>query len=205
MIKRLILVLLFAILISSFPESSSAEIYLGIGPFDNLSDLKSKFPNATFTREDPAWPQDHDVMYTISGAGISGTIVINFYDAYAKWQKEFDAEQNEEKKRLMKELPSPAENSEMVAWVRWMPDTPFPVTRLVTKYGKPEVSDFSQDDFKPYKEWKKRGIQAFLTDDGKKVLRIDFAFTEKERGEAMKQKFGFAQPKETKTKNKKKK
>lgn len=45
MIKRLILVLLFAILISSFPESSSAEIYLGIGPFDNLSDLKSKFPN----------------------------------------------------------------------------------------------------------------------------------------------------------------
>lgn len=79
MIKRLICALIFAIsILSPLPESSFAELYLGIGPFDNLSMLKTKFPNAIFTREKPAWAQDHEVIYTISGAGISGTIVINF-------------------------------------------------------------------------------------------------------------------------------
>ncbi|MRS05265.1 hypothetical protein EG832_18925 [bacterium] len=197
---RLILILLFAILMFSFPVSSSAELYLGIGPFDNLSDIKKKFPNATFTRENPAWAQDYDVMYTISGEGISGTIVILFHDSYAKWKKQIEAEQDEAKKRFMEGAPHPVENQEIISWVRWVPDQPFSITRLVTKYGKPEITGSSQDNFKPYKEWNKRGIQAHLTDDEKNVMRIDFTFTQKERDEAMKQKYGFALPKETKTK-----
>ena len=97
----------------------------------------------------------------------------------------------------MRELPSPA-NSELISWVRWIPDAPFPVARLVTKYGKPEVSDFSKDNFKPFKEWKKRGIQAFLDDEGNNVVRIDFDFTKKEQDEAFKRKYPLSFREETK-------
>lgn len=99
----------------------------------------------------------------------------------------------------MRELPSRA-NSELVSWVRWIPDAPFPVARLVTKYGKPEVSDFSKDNFKPFKEWKKRGVQAFLDDEGKNVVRIDFDFTKKEQDEAFKRKFPLSFREESKDK-----
>jgi hypothetical protein len=71
-------------------------------------------------------------------------------------------------------------NSVSIQWVRWAPDSPIPITRLIAKYGKPEKSDFNSDDFKPYKSWPTRGITAYTSDDGKRVHRIDFNFTEKD-------------------------
>jgi hypothetical protein len=64
-----------------------------------------------------------------------------------------------------------------VSWVRWVPELTIPVQRLITQYGSPEKKGFSEDDYTPYKEWTKKGITAFLTDDEKSVTRIDFLFT----------------------------
>lgn len=203
MIMRFIRNMLFAIIIST-PAVSAAELYMGIGPLDELADLKRKFPAATYNREHPAWAQEHDVMYTITGEGISGTIIINFFDTRPMWRKRLEEEQDEKRKKFLRGLVEKADDSISVSWVRWIPDVPFPVTRLVTKYGKPEITDFSKEDYQPYKEWKKRGIQAYLTDDGKKVLRIDFAFTKKEEDEAWKQRYGVLVTEDTKGKKKRK-
>lgn len=74
--------------------------------------------------------------------------------------------------------------------VRWLPDSPFPVSRLIKKYGKPEKSDFAEENYKPYKEWKSKGIRASLSDDEKKVILIDFYTTAKEFYVACKEKYG---------------
>lgn len=77
-----------------------------------------------------------------------------------------------------------------VNWVRWVPDTRIPLQRLVSKYGKPDKSGFSDEDYKPYRSWN-RGIEAYLTDDEKYVDRIDFNFTKEEYRKAYKEKFNF--------------
>jgi hypothetical protein len=64
-----------------------------------------------------------------------------------------------------------------VDWVRWVPPSPFPLQRLIAKYGKPENSGFRDDNFKPYRAWKNKGLTAYLTDDEKDVESIDFNFT----------------------------
>lgn len=65
-----------------------------------------------------------------------------------------------------------------------------PCGRLITKYGKPETSDFSPEDFRPFKAWKSRAIIADLSDDGKKVVCINFHFTDKEGKDALEAKYG---------------
>lgn len=39
----------------SICSQSYAETYKGIGPFDTLSDIKQKFPGATYEKVHPAW------------------------------------------------------------------------------------------------------------------------------------------------------
>ena len=58
-----------------------AEIYQNIGPSDNLSDIKNKFPSAVFERLYPAWAHEKDVMYSITGEGIAGRIIVIFEDS----------------------------------------------------------------------------------------------------------------------------
>jgi hypothetical protein len=67
-----------------------------------------------------------------------------------------------------------------VSWVRWVPDSPIPLERFMTKYGKPDESGFSDENMQPYKTWK-RGISTTLTDDGKRVLMVDYSFTREDR------------------------
>jgi len=187
---------------------SSAEIYRGIGSMSTLGDVKKLFPGATFNKIHPAWANEYDAMYSVTGKGIQGTIVIKFDDNRPSYKKMMEQATDNKMGEFWRGLAEDSEdNSLSVSWVRWVPDAPFLVDRLITKYGKPEISDFSSQDFKPFKEWKSRGISADLTDDGKKVVNIDFTFTEKERKDAWKAKFGGDEPppKETKGKKRKKK
>ena len=190
MMKTLFNALLVWLLVFVIPSVTIAEIYLGIGPRDNLATLRKKFPNANFNKEKPAWGEDIDELYSITGQGISGNIVVLLNDYYELWKRQVEKEPDTEKRKAMTEMPSPSADNEVIRWVRWIPDSPFPATRLIAKYGKPEISDFSSDDYRPYKEWKKRGVRAYLTDDSKKVLGIDFTFTAKERSDASIEKFG---------------
>lgn len=182
-----IIILLFLFIVSN----SNAETYRGIGPLDTLSDLKAKFPSATFTKQNPAWAQEYDVMYEITGVGMSGTIVVVFFDNRPYFRKLMAEEQDETKKQNWKQLADAPDDEITVSWVRWVPDLPFPVTRLVTKYGKPDKSDFAEEDYQPYKSWLIKGLDAYLSDDGKNVTRIDFHFTNKEQRDAWKKKYRF--------------
>jgi len=195
--------IVFALLLY-FTESTLAETYRDIGPLDTYSDLVKKFPKAIFTKMNPAWAQSHDVMYQIKGQGMSGTIIVKFYDARPFWKEQLSQSNIADNNDWMKEMAEAPDDSITVAWIRWIPDIPFPVSRLIKKYGKPEKEDFNEEDYQPYKEWSKKGLQAFLTDDGKNVLRIDFSFTAAERRQAHKNKFGFVPPwlQEKKTKSK---
>jgi len=157
-----------------------AELYKGIGPLDTLADLKKKFPNATFTKKNPAWAQETDVMYQIKGPGISGTIVVKFYDSRPYYMRKMDEADSQERRTYFAKLATQEEDTVMVDWVRWLPDIPFPVERIITKYGKPDKSGFTDEDYTPYKEWTQKGVFVRLSDDGKKVLAIDFTHTKKE-------------------------
>jgi hypothetical protein len=157
-----------------------AELYQGIGPLDTLADLKKKYPNATFVKMNPAWAQEHDVMYQIKGSGISGTIIVKFYDGRPNWRARSQEATDEKQKALYQRLANAPDDDVMVEWVRWLSSVPFPVERLITKYGKPDKSGFTDDDYQPYKEWTQKGIFVRLSDDGKMVLAVDFTHTKKE-------------------------
>jgi len=157
-----------------------AELYQGIGPLDTLADIKKKYPNATFTKKAPAWAQETDVMYEIKGRGISGTIIVKFYDGRPNWRVRAQEATDEKQKALYQRLTNSPDDEVIADWVRWLPDIPFPVERMITKYGKPDKSGFTDDDYQPYKEWTQKGVFVRLSDDGKKVLVIDFTHTKKE-------------------------
>jgi hypothetical protein len=170
----------------------NAEIYMGIGPLDTLGDIKTKFPKAYLQKTNPAWAQKSDVMYQITGSGITGTIVIKLNDYRASWKEASEKEQDPKTKETYNSLANqPDDEAITVSWVRWVPDTPIPVQRLISKYGLPEKSGFSNDDFQPYRHWEAKGISAFLSDDEKHVVRIDFEFTQSDYRNAYIQKYNF--------------
>src|SRR3989337_1644867 len=74
-----------AILLLLIPSSGSAEIYQGILPKDTLGDVKARFPHAQFTKITPAWAQPKDFLYSITGEGLSGTIIVKFDDGRPFW------------------------------------------------------------------------------------------------------------------------
>lgn len=177
-------------LILLFPLALQAEIYQNILPTDTLGEIKSKFPHATFEKLSPAWAQSTDVMYTLTGHGISGTIIINFFDSRAEYQKQYETATEDTQKKVLETLIEKSEDEAIsVNWVRWMPDIPFPLQRLIAKYGAPEKKGFSNDDFQPYREWKKIGLLAYLSDNEKNVQRIDFSFTKEEYKKAFYKKY----------------
>jgi hypothetical protein len=198
---KCIYILVIALLISA--SLSSGEIYNGIGPLFKLADLKKHFPAAYFKEEKPAWAQEEDVMYSITGQGITGVIVVKLTNTKIWWKKLIEVETDDTKKQRYERFAERASDDLEVSWVRWIPVNPIPVKRLITKYGKPEISDFDKVSYEPFKEWKSKGIQAFLSDDGKNVTRIDFNFTEKEIIEASMKSAGIASDVNNKSKRKK--
>jgi hypothetical protein len=164
---------------------SSGEIYRGIAPLKTLGEVNKMFPGATFKKLNPAWAKEDDAMYSVTGAGIEGIIIIMFHDTRPRDWEIMKQETDNTLKRIFKEYSERSDDdSLLVSWVRWVPDVPFPAERMITKYGKPEKSDFSSVDFKPFKQWESRGIYAHLSDDGKNVVMITYNPTKKEWKEA---------------------
>ena len=157
--------------------SAHAEVYRGIGPLDSLSDLKEKFPAANFKKLSPAWAQEHDVLYEITGRGLSGTIIVKFLDSRPAWRKKAAEVSDPEEKASYETLANQPDDSISVEWVRWVPDQAVPLQRFVSKYGTPNEKGFADEDLQPYRQWTAKGLTAFLTDDEKLVSRVDFSFT----------------------------
>lgn len=175
--KKSDLLVIFILGIVITPATVAGETYRGIG-LDSLADLKAKFPGAQFRRMNPAWAQPSDVMYSITGAGMSGTIVVTFDDPRPLWRERAEKESDDEHKKLLRQLADESDDEAItVRWVRWIPQNPIPLARLIVKYGAPERSGFSDEDLEPYRTWAKKGVTAYLSDDEKHIIRIDFTFT----------------------------
>lgn len=168
------------------------EICQGIGPLDKMADIKARLPGATYERIHPAWAQEEDALFGISGEGLSGTIIVKFFDTRPFFRRELGKDIDSNLRKTYEALASkPEEEAMSVEWVRWIPDAPIPLQRFVSKYGKPERSGFSDDDLQPYREWIGRGLAVMLSDDEKRVLRVDYRFTLEEQRHAYKSKYGF--------------
>ena len=189
MAKRIFLSLL-AVFILCVSTQAFAEIYQGIKPYSTLGEIKAKFSNATFSKITPASAQKYDVIYSVTGTGIDGEIFIKFHDLRPFWKEQSDQASDAATRELYSNLAQLSDDSISVTWVRWVSDRPFPVERLIEKYGTPDKSGFADEDDAPFKKWTSKGIYARLSEDGKEVLEIEFTFTEKEISTAQKERFG---------------
>lgn len=176
---RIFLTLLGSALIAlACIQAAEAEIYQGIGPLDTMADLKMKYPHATFEQLHPAWAQEQDVMYSITGHGLSGLIIVKFVDHRPEYRRRSLAATDEATITLLTHLMNLSDDDSLgVDWVRWIPAAIIPLQRLVAKVGPPEEKGFASDDLQPYRHWAKKGLVAYLSDDEKTVVRIDYEFT----------------------------
>jgi hypothetical protein len=107
---------LLLLVISVVAVDGHCEIYRGIGPLADLADLKGMFPGATFEKLTPAWAQDHDVLYQITGKGMSGTIVVKFYDGRPVWRKRADVTEGR-RRRPCSRMGQRGGRQHLVRWV----------------------------------------------------------------------------------------
>jgi hypothetical protein len=172
-----------------------AETYKDIGPLDTYGDVIERFPKANFSKISAAWLKKTDALYKIDGEGMSGRIVVKFSDFRPTYLEYAEKNPNSPEAELYKTYANHSDEQALVVeWVRWAPDGPTPLTRLISKYGKPEKSGFSDEDLQPYKRWEAKGLSAYLSDDEKQVLRIDYDFTIAEQRAAYMKKYKYIPP-----------
>ena len=170
----------------------NAELYKDIAPLDSLGDIKAKLPNASYESVKAAWVTESDALYKITGHGLSGTIIVKFYDSRPYFKKMLQNTTEDQDNTALIELAGRSDDEALsVSWVRWVPDTMIPLDRFILKYGAAEESGFDDQDMSPYKAWTKRGLTAYLSDNGKYVIRVDYEFTITEQRKAWKERRGF--------------
>lgn len=181
-------------------QSICAEVYKDFAPFTTLATIKKNYPNANFEVVKAAWVKENDLFLEITGSGLSGT-------TYVATSKRSDSEVKETIDRLKKRLdldPSlnndawnnlieseekylvaPDDEKYTIDWLRWVPNLPLPIERLISKFGEPDIYDFQEEDFQPYAQWVKRGLLARLSDDKKRVFSIQYSFSEDDYNSAL--------------------
>lgn len=175
---------------SSFPMNVKAEIYRNIQPSSTLEELKKQFPGATFQEVKAAWTSKSEFLYEVKGPGLPGTMVVKMNDYSFYFQEYIKDKKPEDIDDWQRKMAITNDSSKSTEWVRFIPDYPIPVERLISKYGLAEKTGYREDDFQPYKSWPSKGVHVTLSDDSKKVLQIDYTFTQKERCDSYKAKFG---------------
>lgn len=176
---------ILGIALTLFPLVAQCELYRDIGPLDSFGEVKSKFPGAIIKKLAPAWAQPTDALYQFTGNGLSGTIIVKFEDGRPIYKQHLESGVDDTLKDFYLRMVNKSDDDALsVSWVRWIPATPFSIQRLISKYGPVEKSAFSDEDYQPYREWERKGVRAFLSDDEKYVLRIDYSFTKDEHRKA---------------------
>ena len=182
--------LFMALALASLSTTGRAEKYLVFEPLDTLGDLRHKLPGAAFTRLSPAWTVDYQALYKISGSGLSGLIYAMFDDSRALYRvmasDRFEASKPDKEIYAGKARDLSDDAAMTLAWVRWMPEAPIPMERVYQRYGPFDERGVSEDDFKPVRGWRRRGVRATLSDDEKGVIFLEFHFTQDEMNAALK-------------------
>ncbi|MCE5247194.1 MAG: hypothetical protein ABFD84_09410 [Candidatus Polarisedimenticolia bacterium] len=151
--------LVVATLLAIGAKDARAEVFQGIHELTTLAELREMFPNAKIEELKPAGQKPDEVSYVVSGPGIPGTIGVHFVKSDLPW--------------------APPEECWAALWVRWVPESPLPLKRFVSKYGPPDEAGYD-DNMQPYRWWKKIGVSVNLTDDEARVTFVDFTFTNEE-------------------------
>jgi len=140
------------------------------------------FPGATFEKLDVAWTQENQVLYSVTGSGIEGTIIIMFDDfrpELLQWSKE--VEDLELAAAYVDLADVEDKHALQTMWVRWVVNRPIGVQRLVKMFGDKFTKGYTTTDYRPYRYWEKRGVTAYLTDDEKSALLIEYEYTPEEK------------------------
>lgn len=181
-------------------HSLSAEVYKDFVPYITVAKMKSNYPNANFEVVKAAWVKENDLFFKVTGQGLSGTTYIATYkrpdsevkEAIENYKKKIEENQNGNNAvwQAMIEmedeyLVAPLDEKYTIHWLRWVPDDPIPIERLISKFGKPDVYDFQEEDFQPYAQWLKRGLLTTLSDDKKRVFTIQYTFTDEDYNRAL--------------------
>lgn len=177
-------------------SSAQAEVFQGINHGYSLAKIKDLFPLAEIKPVAAAWVTKEDGFYKLSGNGFPGTLYMAFSDfrpSFKTFQIEAEAEEassaspvgNDPMSKHWKNLAEQSTDDALtIRWLRWVPESPIPMQRYISKYGKPEKTGFGDRDMRPYASWPKKNIIANLSDDEKFVNNVEFGFTKQEKIDA---------------------
>lgn len=177
-------------------SSAQAEVFQGINHGYSLAKVKALFPLADIKPVAAAWVTKDDGFYKLSGNGFPGTLYMAFGDfrpSFKALQIEAEAEEatsaspasDDPLSKTWKALAEQSTDDALsIRWLRWIPESPIPIQRYISKYGKPEKTGFSDSDMRPYASWPKKNIHANLSDDEKFVYNVEFGFTKQEKIDA---------------------
>lgn len=189
--KKLILAILLMASTSGmalFCNLTQAEIYKDFVPFITLKQIKLNYPNAKFEDKKVAWTNEHEILFFMTGEGLSGTIALKLSKLdkyYTEKLAEFEGKSlndNSEAvadwvKYYKSQLELPLDERFTLDWVRFVPDLRIPYERLESRYGKAEKCDYLPETFAPFCSWESKGVLVNLTDDKKLVNSIEYNFT----------------------------
>ena len=172
---------------------SHAEVLQGIKWLSTLEEVKQVYPNAIYTRFKPAWLGEDEAFIGIKGPGIAGEIRVLFDDSRPAFKKSLasskDNSDSQDRELFAKLATASDEIALTVSWVRWLPESPLPLVRFQTRYGKPKC-DFD-DNMSPYCEWTDRALSAAMSDDNKLVYAVTTTFTKAEKRAVYQTKYGW--------------
>lgn len=174
---------------------ASAEVLHGVEPLSTLGKIKKDFPNAKFERVNAAWVKESEAFFSMTGSGFPGKLYLAFNDfrtIWAHWlnSRPSDSSQSSSASEAEEDADTRAyaiaqvrqsdDDALTINWVRWVPASPIPMSRVKAKYGEPTKCDFEPEDFTPYCSWDSRSLRAQTTDDRKSVLFFTANFTRAE-------------------------
>ena len=184
--------LFFVLAAAAISTHAWPEQYLQFEPLDTLGDLKRKLSGATFVRLTVAWTANYEALYKISGSGLSGLIYAKFDDSRALYRimatPLFEASPEDRLRYAAKVRDLDDDAALTLAWLRWNPEAPIPLERVFQRFGPFDERGVAEDDFKPYRGWRKRGVRATLSDDEKSVIFIEYRFIPAEMAAALRRK-----------------
>lgn len=160
--------------------------YPGIPPYSNLNDVRAVFPGAVFEELQAGWLKPTDKLIQVSSIGRNGSLVMKVVDYRPKWKSKLvDARldwiilKKEAKRDEMRKYEAmcnyPDDKAYVVAWVRFVPDSPLAPAILFDRYGRPKKKGVNEN-LSRFLEWTNgpyEGLYATLGGDGK-VSLLDF-------------------------------
>lgn len=170
-------------------SQSFAESFQGITAQAELGEIRAKFPLASITPVKAAWVRKEEAFFLMKGDGFPGELYLAFSDLRpVALEMASEATDEHDRNFFEEKAAEPDDKALELLWMRWMPADPIPLTRYISKYGKAEKSGFGDSDMRPYASWPSKAMVAHLSDDQKRVLGVEFSFTDAEKLVACKSK-----------------